>query len=343
MEELNAITIGRDETCNIVVPEDFDTVSNFHAVITLENNIYTFADESSNGSSVNGERINLSMTQVNVGDVILLADSYQVDWSEVTRLLRSSHPTVRNRSDHNPTPQPIQEPAPQPIQEPDPFVYPTPSPVNPMNPIIDEVPGNPYTPLSDDANDNYTKKWNWGAFLATLPWGIFHKVWRVLWLIPILAIANFLIFTIDDTTIKTILIITQVFIVLLYGVYFGHYGSEMALEKQNDKNILKFKKKQRIWMWVGILIVVLNLGYLAWAYGPSIWSSPKVEQTTSSETNGVEDDDQDNENNGENADNKKEDDSKKGKSTENDTKESSKADSKEEDVKQAEYVDDYDE
>ena len=165
MEELNAITIGRDETCNIVVPEEFDTVSNFHAVITLENNIYTFADESSNGSTVNGERIHLSMKQVSVDDVILLAGSYQVDWIEVTRLLRGSHPTIRKRQDYEPTPQPIQEPYTQPVQEPytqpvqepNPFVYPTPKP---MDPIMPEEPVTPNPSQEGDTDYNYTKKWS---------------------------------------------------------------------------------------------------------------------------------------------------------------------------------------
>ncbi len=339
MEELYAITIGRDESCNIVVPEEFDTVSNFHAVITLENNIYTFADESSNGSSINGEHIHLSMTQVDVNDIILLADSYQVDWSEVTRLLCGSHPTVRKTEDYNPTPQPIQDPCPQPLQEPDPFVYPTP---NPVNPIIDESHVAPNPPQSDDTDDNYIKKWNWGAFLATLPWGFFHKVWAVLWLIPILGIADFLLFTVEDTTIKTILTIAQVVIALLYGAYFGHYGSEIAWEKQNNKNLLKFKKRQRIWMWVGILVVILNLGYLAWTYGPSIWSSPKEERTTTIRTDDDEDD-ENKEKEDEKKDSQKEDDNKEEESIEKENSENSKTADREEDVKQAEYVDDYDE
>jgi serine/threonine protein kinase len=82
--ESKTIKIGRDESNDVIVSQANDHVSNFHAVMTdNQDGTYTFEDTSSNGTKINGTKINKQSVVVNPGDEIILAGQYHLLWNEI--------------------------------------------------------------------------------------------------------------------------------------------------------------------------------------------------------------------------------------------------------------------
>ena len=144
--ETKRIIIGRDSaSCDIKIDQAFDTVSNNHAVITLEGNTYIFTDNSSNGTLINGKKVHNKSVSVQPGDTIALAGTVIVTWEEITQLLPQpetpvSRPTVQQSMQVEPTPQPVPQP-----QQPVPPVQPQvqqpvqPQPQQPVPPVQSQV------------------------------------------------------------------------------------------------------------------------------------------------------------------------------------------------------------
>lgn len=84
-------TIGRALECSLVIPESFAKVSNEHADICLEGDVLTFCDHSSNGTTINGQAVHHSSLAIKRGDIILLAGTYELKWSEIERLFPVFH------------------------------------------------------------------------------------------------------------------------------------------------------------------------------------------------------------------------------------------------------------
>ena len=76
------ITIGRNPQSDIVIT-GYDNVSYDHATIEYENGMFLFIDDSSNGTIVNGEKINHESRPVREGDPVLLAGSCPLEWNQV--------------------------------------------------------------------------------------------------------------------------------------------------------------------------------------------------------------------------------------------------------------------
>ncbi|MDO4319415.1 MAG: FHA domain-containing protein [Bacteroidales bacterium] len=86
------INIGRDPRNTIVVDDTYDTVSNDHADIYDDETGELFLrDHSSNGTKINGQRIQNTDVRITPGDEIMLAGVYPVDWT----LLRQYFPAVK--------------------------------------------------------------------------------------------------------------------------------------------------------------------------------------------------------------------------------------------------------
>lgn len=78
-------TIGREEGCDIVIPDNTDVVSRLHATIRVESNdkIYLI-DQSRNGTYVNGMKMSSNVEiPVTRKDVVSFAHIYNLDWSLV--------------------------------------------------------------------------------------------------------------------------------------------------------------------------------------------------------------------------------------------------------------------
>ncbi len=81
---MKSYTIGREETCDIVIPDPSQMVSRNHATLTLNGSKMTITDNSSNGTYINGIRIS-SGTPVPVTreDVVSFAQVVELDWKKI--------------------------------------------------------------------------------------------------------------------------------------------------------------------------------------------------------------------------------------------------------------------
>ena len=80
-------TIGRDEGCDIVIPDSTDVISRLHATIRVESNDKIFLiDQSRNGTYVNGMKMSSNVEiPVSRKDVVSFAHIYNLDWSLVPK------------------------------------------------------------------------------------------------------------------------------------------------------------------------------------------------------------------------------------------------------------------
>ena len=80
-------TIGRDEGCDIVIPDSTDVISRLHATIRVESNDKIFiTDQSRNGTYVNGMKMSSNVEiPVSRKDVVSFAHIYNLDWSLVPK------------------------------------------------------------------------------------------------------------------------------------------------------------------------------------------------------------------------------------------------------------------
>ena len=78
-------SIGRENGCDIIIPDDKDIVSRRHAVLTVSPwGKMTIVDQSKNGTYVNGIRITPGESvPVTRKDIVSFAHIYQLDWSKV--------------------------------------------------------------------------------------------------------------------------------------------------------------------------------------------------------------------------------------------------------------------
>ena len=79
----NVYTIGRDESCDIVICDDSNHASRFHAtLIEVKPGKYVITDQSTNGTYVNGIRITQGVeVPVTREDSISFANIVELEWS----------------------------------------------------------------------------------------------------------------------------------------------------------------------------------------------------------------------------------------------------------------------
>ena len=247
------ITIGRNPQSDIVIT-GYDVVSYDHATIEYENGKFLFIDDSSNGTVVNGQKINHESRPVKQGDPVLLAGVCILNWDNVlakinamrenngTVIMDHSRPTML----HNPQ-QPIYQ---QPVyQQQNP--YQQPANISPQNIAYQQANGNNIgASVSDDDRKRFYNReinsWNWGAFLLGWIWGIFNNVyWTLIALIPIPLVG------------------------LIVAIIAGVKGTRQSWEngKWQDGDIDAFKKKQKGWMIAGFIVwgVSLLIPILFWS------------------------------------------------------------------------------
>ena len=78
-------TIGRDETCDIIIRDSSDVVSRVHATLRSNGNgKYTLVDQSRNGTYVNGIRMSTNEEiPVTRKDVVSFAHVQDLDWEQI--------------------------------------------------------------------------------------------------------------------------------------------------------------------------------------------------------------------------------------------------------------------
>lgn len=80
-------TIGREEGCDIVIPDNSDVISRLHATIRIESEDKIFiTDQSRNGTYVNGMKISSNVeVPVSRKDVISFAHIVDFDWTLIPK------------------------------------------------------------------------------------------------------------------------------------------------------------------------------------------------------------------------------------------------------------------
>ena len=89
-------TIGRDEECDIVIPDRSDVISRLHATIRIESDNKIFLiDQSRNGTYVNGMKMSSNVEiPVSRNDVISFAHLYNLDWSMIPKSRGGVYKTI---------------------------------------------------------------------------------------------------------------------------------------------------------------------------------------------------------------------------------------------------------
>lgn len=93
-QEMNTITIGRDQSCDIIINDNSGNVSRRHAEISVSGGSYVFRDVSINGTIVNGQRILHNKILIQPGAQILLAGIIPVGWDKIMARLPLSGTVV---------------------------------------------------------------------------------------------------------------------------------------------------------------------------------------------------------------------------------------------------------
>ena len=243
------ITIGRNPQSDIVI-SGYDVVSYDHATIEYDNGKFLFIDDSSNGTLINGQRINHESRPIQQGDSIMLAGVCMLNWEQVLAKVhvknnlnapvesgRKTMPHAQQPAYQQPAYQQpaYQQPA---YQQP---VYQQPAANQPQQAAF-EQPHILSGSVSESARkrffDREINSWNWGAFLLSWIWGIFNNVyWTLIALIPIPLVG------------------------LVVAIIAGVKGTRQSWEngKWQDADIEAFKKKQKGWAIAGFIVFGLFL------------------------------------------------------------------------------------
>lgn len=265
------ITIGRNPYSLICVSEDYDIVSNDHAEITQQGVELIYTDHSSNGTIINGQKIQGKSVNIYRGDKIVLAGVYELRWSEIDPLIVPvGRPTVaRNiRGDvHSPS---------DGQQRFSGHSRPTENYVRPQTPEVQEhvtMYGAPPTReyrQSSVYSDNRSSsirterelgRWNWGAFYFGWIWGVFNKVYVSL----VQLVVSILSFAV---TVMGLGIIAPFFGLINIGIsiWLGVKGSQMAWDNGAYRNLEHFRSSRHNWnvaaaivFGISVFIVLLSL------------------------------------------------------------------------------------
>lgn len=156
---MRKITVGRNPQSNIVVSSDYVTVSGNHATISYDGQVYIIQDHSTNGTYVNGTKINNAVCQIRQGDNITLGTKYVLNLNEVISLLSGGATTER--------------------------IVKNPEPIKPV--ITPQPVAEPEKSKNEVKEPECLNKWNWGAFCFSWIWAVCNGIyWPLIMLIPYL-------------------------------------------------------------------------------------------------------------------------------------------------------------
>jgi len=239
------ITIGRDESNDWRIPENYETVSNRHANIeeTADGHL-CLVDHSTNGTVVNGKRIRNTYVDIREGDEIRLANAYILSWNEILRFFPRQKKTVsayngvnaynggyvgRETELHNTPRGFVQESYPAEFED---------------------------KRVSHVEIERAKSKWNWAAFLLNWIWGVGHDCW---W--PLFAYMGLgLLSAIFVVAIPVLPFLTPVSIsisnlaTLAISIYLGVKGNSVAWKNGCFDNIEHFERKERRWLYAAIAV-----------------------------------------------------------------------------------------
>lgn len=254
------ITIGRDPKCDIRIDECWDTVSNNHADIMLQDNTLIFFDHSRNGTIINNQKIQNTSVGIYPGDKIILAGVFELDWAIINSYFPAQRRPTVTRNIHGEAPN---EYGRRTVQR----------DKNSLTGSGNSGSGR-QTERFDNYRENYSgypsqharenkygqanaysqsdidkelEKWNWGAFFWSWIWAAFHKIYWPLCII----------------LIGLIPYAGQV-CALCLCVYLGMKGSRLAWNSGKYTDFESFKRIQHNWAVAGLIFFVLSATFSAY-------------------------------------------------------------------------------
>lgn len=260
------ITIGRNPLSTIVISEEYDIVSNDHAEIVQQGSDIVFYDHSSNGTIINGQKIQGKSVNIFPGDRIVLAGVCELRWEQISvHITPVGRPTVARNIRGNGAMN--VEPRTSPTGYTDQYQQNVPShssrvteymPQKLMNgrqnsayDYVSQREERKATASSSQI-DREVDKWNWGAFYFGWLWGIFNKVYISL----IQLVVNILAFGLSLIGLG---IIAPFFSLASLGIsiWLGVKGSRMAWDNGAYRNLENFRSVRHGWnMAAGIVFGV---------------------------------------------------------------------------------------
>ena len=254
----DTITIGRSSMSDILVDEQWDTVSNNHASLSWRDDTLIFTDHSRNGSTVRGQIVHNREVFIYPGDQIRLGGAYELQWSDIRRYFpQISRPTVEknvrvedkisqyqsSNSDNSRRTLPLDK---------DPSGRKTECLSNKeelCSNHAQEVKGEglSYIPSHAELEQNLNK-WNWGAFFCGWLWAVCHKLYWPL----IIIVVGFIPY------------LGQI-IQIVFAVWLGINGNSIAWKSRRYKSFGEMRHKQKIWGWVGLVVFSISVLMSVWS------------------------------------------------------------------------------
>lgn len=105
------ITIGRDLSCDIVIPATCDKSSRNHAILIIDNGDVALQDCSTNGTTINGVKYHHETIRLKPGDSISFPGGYSLNWETIATYIAIPRAATRLdsqtiRMGHKPVEQP---------------------------------------------------------------------------------------------------------------------------------------------------------------------------------------------------------------------------------------------
>ena len=253
---MKKITIGRNPQSDIVVDPYWETVSNEHADIELTDEGVCYHDHSTNGTLINKKRIHNASVIIFPRDEIMLAGKWELRWEAIQPFFQSpqnQQPQSTGRKTVQFNAGGKSESQARPGRETQHMAGSAATGHrNTQNASPQEANGlaenfgveNSY---SQAEVDQALSRWNWGAFLCGWIWAVWHKCW---WPLAVILVSW----------------IPYVGIVVSLGVavYLGLNGSRIAWRSGKYDDFDAFRKAQRTWTIVGIVLFILGIIYCAY-------------------------------------------------------------------------------
>lgn len=249
---MEKISIGRAPECMLNIPESFSKVSNEHADIQLADGILTFFDHSSNGTMINGKNVHNSNVEIKRGDKILLADSYELRWTEIERFFPSIH-RATERFDGSQVyisgrKTELFDGSQEDSNERETVRLNTPgaraisgqkTEVMHTDPVGVSIRGK-LNEFTQAEIEELTEKWHTGAFLSSWVWAISNRIYWPILIIPVSVVPY----------------IGQVASIFLC-TYLGLNGYRLAWSKNKDYDFKKFAASQKKWVGIGVFLFII--------------------------------------------------------------------------------------
>ncbi len=251
---MKRISIGRNPVCDLNISETFGKVSNEHADIQMENGVLTFIDHSSNGTVINGKNIHHCEMVIKQGDKIILAESYELKWTEIERFFPSLHRSTE-RFDGSQVEVSARKTelfdgsqigsaskATERFEKSKIGLPNNGRETEHLNSFSDKNIRGQVNEYSQAEIEDITEKWHMGAFLASWLWAISNRIY---WPIPIIVVS-------------LIPYIGQVASLFLC-TYLGLNGYKLAWDKNSKYNFKKFISIQKNWTYMGIIVFIISI------------------------------------------------------------------------------------